>query len=234
MKIINPEKRLKQFWGAVDKKHVNHILTFVDGKKVLDMGCGYGTTTNYLKEKGIDAIGIDYDETAIKEAQTRFPRGNYLFANAENLPFEDKTFDVIILRDALHHFVGEADFEKVRSEILRISALGATMIFFDPNVNFLLKTMRKISRHDDEECDFETANRIMSDMNFTVIHKSFNTLFSLPLSGGYVGLNFVPDVPFLYKIILGAEEAVERVVNALGLGRTVAWRYIIVGKRTEI
>jgi SAM-dependent methyltransferase len=231
MKINNPEKRLTQFWGRVDKKHVDHILKFVDRKKILDMGCGYGTTTNYLRQMDYDAVGIDYSEEAIAEAKRRFPKGNYLFANAESMPFENETFDVIILRDALHHFVGEADFEKVKKEIIRVSKPNATMIFFDPNINPILKLMRKISKHDDEECDYETALKIMNEMNFEVQHKSFNTLFSLPLSGGYVGINFVPNIPFLYKPILLVERGFEAIINALGLGRTLCWRYIIVGKR---
>jgi len=231
MKISNPEKRLSQFWGKVDRKHVNHIIEFVDGKKILDMGCGYGTTTNYLLQMGYDSIGIDYSEEAVAAAKKRFPNGNYLFANAESMPFKDQEFDVIILRDALHHFVGEADFEKVKDEILRVAAPQATMIFFDPNINPILKLMRRISKHDDEECDFESACKIMSDMHFETKHKSFNTLFSLPLSGGYVGLNFVPNVPMLYKIILFVERGCEVIVNALGLGRTFCWRYIIVGKK---
>lgn len=233
MKIINPEKRLSQFWGAVDKKHVDHIMEYVDGKKILDMGCGYGTTTNYLRQNNLDSIGIDYSSEAIEEAKRRFPNGNYQFANAENLPYPDQTFDVIILRDALHHFVGEADFDKVKKEIIRVSKPNATMIFFDPNINPILKLMRKISKHDDEECDYETALKIMNEMGFSINHKSFNTLFSLPLSGGYVGLNFVPNIPFIYKVILSVERGCEKIVNAIGLGRTMCWRYIIVGKKIK-
>lgn len=231
MNIINPEKRLSQFWGSVDKKHVNQILKFVDGNKILDMGCGYGTTTNYLKQKGLDSVGIDYSNEAIDAAKKRFPNGNYQFANAERMPYPDQTFDVIILRDALHHFVGEADFDKVKQEIIRVSKPHATMIFFDPNINPILKLMRKISKHNDEECDYETANVMMEEMGFQINHKSFNTLFSLPLSGGYVGLNFVPNIPILYKFILAIERGSEIIVNAIGLGRALCWRYMIVGKR---
>ena len=231
MKIKDPEKRLNMFWGQVDRKHVSVMMPFVNGKEILDMGCGYGTTTAQLTAAGHHPIGIDYDKDAIERARKRFPACDFRFANAETLPFPDGTFDVIILRDALHHFFGEADFEKVKSEILRVAKKKARIIFFDPNVNLLLRTMRKLSFHRDEECDFETAKKIMEQLRCNIIHTSFNTLYSLPLSGGYVGINFVPKIGFIQSFILGSERVFERVVRALHLGRHLCWRYMIVGER---
>ncbi|MBZ0202799.1 MAG: class I SAM-dependent methyltransferase [Ignavibacteria bacterium] len=231
MKIENPEKRLNQFWGEVDKKHIQSIADYVTGNKILDMGCGLGTTTNYITNSVKECIGIDYDNELIDYCKTTYPNCKYLVADAEKLPFDDNSFDTIILRDALHHFFGEADFDKVKSEILRVAKSNARIIFFDPNVNFLLKTMRKLSSHVDEECNYETAIEIMNDMGFKIIHHSFNTVYSLPLSGGYVGINFIPSVKLFYKIVLRTENVYEWLINKLGLGRHLCWRYLIVGKR---
>jgi 2-polyprenyl-3-methyl-5-hydroxy-6-metoxy-1,4-benzoquinol methylase len=231
MKIANPEKRLGQFWGEVDKKHIQAIADHVSGTKVLDMGCGLGTTTKNMTDMGLTSIGIDYDKDTVEYCKSAYPSCNFQMANAEQLPFEDGYFDTIVLRDALHHFYGEADFIKVKKEILRVAKPNARIIFFDPNVNFLLKTMRKLSAHDDEECKYETALEIMNEMGCKVIHKSFNTLYSLPLSGGYVGVNFVPNSKFIYKLVLGSEKIAEKVVAGIGLGRHLCWRYVIVGQR---
>jgi ubiquinone/menaquinone biosynthesis C-methylase UbiE len=231
MKIINPGKRLDMFWGEVDKKHISIIQGFLSGKNVLDMGCGYGTTTAQITAAGYNCTGIDYDDGAINEAKKRFPHCKFQSANAETLPFEDGYFDVIILRDALHHFYSEANFEKVKSEMLRVSKKGSRIIFFDPNVNFLLKIMRKISAHVDEECDFETATQIMKELDLTIIHSAFNTIYSLPLSGGYVGINFVPPIRVVQSGILFTEKIFENIINRLHLGRYLCWRYAIVGER---
>src|SRR6185436_17527850 len=133
MKINNPEKRLNQFWGRVDKKHIESITMYVTGNKILDMGCGLGTTTNYITNSGLNCIGIDYDNDVIDYCQRTYSKASFKVANAEQLPFADGTFDTVILRDALHHFYGEANFEKVKAEILRVSKPGARIIFFDPN-----------------------------------------------------------------------------------------------------
>jgi len=230
MEIKNPEKRLKQFWGRVDKKHIDIISKHIKGKTVLDMGCGLGTTTRYLTDAGYACTGIDYDEQSIAYCQKTYPHCNYIQANAEELPFEDAHFDTIILRDALHHFYGEANFEKVKREILRVAKPQSVIIFFDPNINFMLKTMRWLSAHNDEECKYEDALAILNDMGYALSHSSFNTLCSLPLSGGYVGINFTPNIGFVQNSMLYKEKLFERFFNKIGLGRYLCWRYLIVGQ----
>lgn len=234
MKIDNPENRLEQFWGKVDYKHVKAILEHVKGNRILDIGCGYGTTTNYANKQGFDCTGIDYDEKAIDFCRKRFPEGKYLTANAEALPFEDNSFDTIILRDSLHHLYCEADFNKVKRELNRVLTGESRIIFFDPNVNLLLRTMRAISFHKDEECSFETALKIMKELGFETVYSGFNTFYSLPLSGGYVGINFIPNFSFIQKAILNSELMTEKLIKGMHLGRQLCWRYLIVGEKTLI
>ena len=180
MKIENPEKRLGKFFGKVDQKHIEIIASHVFGDKVLDLGAGYGTTTNYITQVlGKECVAIDLDDISIDVAKKINKDINYLKVNAEDLPFEDGHFDTLVLRDALHHFLGEANYDKVAAELFRVLRPGGRMIFFDPNVNFMLKTLRKISNHDDEECDYETALSLLHKDKYKIIHKSFNTIYSV-------------------------------------------------------
>ena len=184
-----------------------------------------------IKECGAECVGIDDDPNEIDKARRLFPGCSYACENAENLTFEAGYFDTIIVRDSLHHLYQDADFEKVKTEILRVSHRGTVLIFFDPNVNFMLRTFRFLSAHKDAECNFGTARRIMSELGFREIHVSFNTLFSLPLSGGYVGINFVPGSKILWNSILTAERFFEKLADTVGLSRWLGWRYLIVGVR---
>ena len=232
MKIHNSEKRLQKFWGKVDEKHIRLIEEWVTGNHILDMGAGYGATTGYLsKKKDIHCVAMDCDPEMADKAKNIFPGINYVQANAEHLPFEAKTFDTIILRDALHHFLAEADIEKVKGEIARVAKDQSRVIFFDPNVNWVLKSLRWLSNHKDEECHFEQALGIMQSMGFTIIHKGFSTIFSLPLSGGYVGINFVPNNKWIQNGILKTERFLERKINSFHVQRNLFWRYIIVGEK---
>lgn len=232
MDINQPSERLKGFWGKVDQKHINHIVSHVEGKRVLDMGAGYGTTAGYLHKNGYKATAFDLDDDSIAVSKVLNPGLDYQKLNAENLPFADGEFDTLILRDALHHFIGEADFSKIQSEMNRILKPGGVIIFFDPNVNKLILTLRKLAKHDDEETTYEEALAVFKDMDYKVVHKSYNTLFSLPLSGGYVGVSLIPNIPFLQTIILKLESFFEFFVQNF-IGRQVAWRYVIVGRKPE-
>lgn len=233
MRIVDPEKRLKQFWGEVDKKHITSIARHIKGKRVLDIGCGNGSTTAVVSDllPKVHCIGVDDDADEIRKAQSLFPGNDFRVGNAEKLEFEDGAFDTIILRDALHHLFEDADFSLVFDELKRVAAPESTLIVLDPNINFILKIARKIISHKDAECSYEQALKITSDLGYQIKHKTFHTLFSLPLSGGYVGINFVPSWRFLYWIILKTERFFEVIVNAIGLGRFLSFRYLIVGEK---
>lgn len=234
MKIHNNEKRLQKFWGKVDEKHVKLIGEWVLGNNVLDMGAGYGTTTNFLSKKTkMNCIAIDYDKETVEKAKSIFPGINYIQANAEELPFTDKTFDTVILRDALHHFIGEANPEKIKTEIIRITKDTSRVIFFDPNINFILKSMRWLACHKDEECNYIQALTFMQSLGFTIVYKDFNTIFSLPLSGGYVGFNFVPNIKPLHSVILKSERFLEKNITSSFIKRHFYWRYLIVGEKNS-
>lgn len=77
------------------------------GKKVLDVGCGNGYVLSKFAQEGADVTGVDITETGIDLCQKRFAfqelKGNFKVANAEELPFEDNTFDCVCSMGVLHH-----------------------------------------------------------------------------------------------------------------------------------
>lgn len=77
------------------------------GKKVLEIGCSVGTDLSQFAKAGADVTGIDLTEAGINLAKKRFEvlglKGNLLTADAENLPFENETFDLVYSFGVLHH-----------------------------------------------------------------------------------------------------------------------------------
>jgi len=230
MRIKNPEKRLTRYWGQVDGKYTALISAWVKGQRVLDIGCGYGTTTSCIavQHPGVECIGIDYDPAVVERATTLYPTGNFRVENGECLSFENQSFDTLIMRDALHHLYREADFGKITREVKRVIKKNGRLIILDPNVNFLLRTLRFLAAHQDEQCSYEEALRMLAALPATIVHREFNTVIDLPLSGGYVGVDFIPPYPALYKLVSGGERAATRLVTRLGLGRSVCLRYFLV------
>ncbi len=95
-----------------------HLEDYVADKDVLNLGCGTAMTPISLK-KARSVTGIDVSEEFIEKARSRDPQGRYLVADAASLPFEDKSFDVTVSFDVLHHIPKDASI--IIDEVLRVT-----------------------------------------------------------------------------------------------------------------
>ena len=79
----------------------------VRGRTVLEVCCGSGMITEKFAGVGAAVTGIDLSPASVARAQERFRRGGvaalFLAADAENLSFRDRSFDVVVVHDGLHH-----------------------------------------------------------------------------------------------------------------------------------
>jgi len=72
------------------------------GRRVLDLGCGEGATFHHLGA-GAGAVGIDTSEQKVRFAAEALPQARFVVASAEDLPFDDGSFEQVIVRDVIHH-----------------------------------------------------------------------------------------------------------------------------------
>jgi ubiquinone/menaquinone biosynthesis C-methylase UbiE len=88
-------------------------------ERVLDIGCGTGRHLLMLKEMGLDVTGVDASPHVLAIAQKRLGHGAELHQGfAEDLPFEDNSFDIATLITTLE-FVDDA--EKALEEACRVA-----------------------------------------------------------------------------------------------------------------
>ncbi len=71
------------------------------GDKVLDLGCGNGRFYSFFKRA--EYFGIDSSRNLIKIAKKKYPKANFLLADALNLPFPDNYFDKVFSIAVFHH-----------------------------------------------------------------------------------------------------------------------------------
>ncbi len=99
-------------------------------KKILDVACGTGKSTEPLIESGLEVHGCDHDELMIHEAKNQANIKKldiqYAVADAEKLPYEDNSFDAVIVGTAFHFFVNE----KSMSEFKRVLKPGGLFFTF--------------------------------------------------------------------------------------------------------
>lgn len=101
--------------------------------KLLEIGCGIGTSLPVFISKKFDCIGIDLSSRMIKNAK-RFAGKNQMefklhVASALWLPFKDKQFDYIISIAVLHHFDSEQKRLQVLSEMKRVLKSEGKILF---------------------------------------------------------------------------------------------------------
>jgi len=72
-------------------------------KKILDFGYGDGQITNSLHSRGYNIIGLDNSRGNYEQAKGLFPDCDFRLYDGLNIPFEENSFDTIIINDVLEH-----------------------------------------------------------------------------------------------------------------------------------
>lgn len=92
--------------GAGEWHVLKKMLPEFVGKKVLDLGCGYGWHCRYAIENGAQsAIGIDISEKMLQKAREINQLDNIKYEQSalEDVAFNDETFDVVISSLTFHY-----------------------------------------------------------------------------------------------------------------------------------
>ncbi len=93
---------------------------FCDGKDVLEVACGAGQGLGYLAAKAIRVIGGDYTEGLLRLACRHYGgRVPLVRLDAHFLPFQDRSFDVIILYEAIYYLAQPDQFLADSRRVLR-------------------------------------------------------------------------------------------------------------------
>jgi SAM-dependent methyltransferase len=66
------------------------------GRLTLDIGCGEGRVSRDLRDLGHRVLGVDAAPSLVAAAQEADPGGEYVIADAAELPFEDGSADLVV------------------------------------------------------------------------------------------------------------------------------------------
>lgn len=116
--------------GAGEWQSFSKLMPEFSGRKVLDLGCGYGWHCIYAWEQGADeVVGTDISENMLEVARekTKSFSGVSLIKSAmEDLNFCDGEFDVVLSSLAFHYV---RDFEDMVRKIYRWLSVGGYFVF---------------------------------------------------------------------------------------------------------
>ncbi|MGC6767576.1 class I SAM-dependent methyltransferase [Enterococcus sp. LJL51] len=128
-KYSQMERSKKGLDGAGEWQTLQTLLPAFSGKRVLDLGCGYGWHCIYAAEQGAaSVIGVDLSEKmlAIAKEKTHYPQVKYLHAGIEDVDFPEDSFDIVLSSLALHYI---PSFELVAQHVAKFLVSGGTFVF---------------------------------------------------------------------------------------------------------
>ncbi len=115
--------------GAGEWHELKKLLPDFTGKRVLDLGCGFGWHCAYAVQQGAaSALGIDLSEKMLQTARERNPGEGitYQRGSIEEADFPNSSFDVVLSSLALHYV---EDFRSLCQKVYCWLAPGGDFVF---------------------------------------------------------------------------------------------------------
>lgn len=170
-KLYSDEHAIEDMRDYTNKKlkiWENEVISYFPAKScVLDIGCGMGREAFGLYDKGFKITAIDISEKVMKPAKKFALESNrdieFLLTNGLDLPFENNTFDVVIIwSQTFGLFYEEENKIHILKECNRVLKSDGVLSFSGHDIKFLEKSYpqclegRKFFAYADTDCYWET------------------------------------------------------------------------------
>jgi len=117
-----PFTLLNTVWRMLDKR----------SKSILDVGCGKGQPMKFInRNKKYYTVGVDIFEPYIKICKEQRIHNEYLLCDIHNMPFPEKSFDIVLCMEVLEHMNKEEgnkllkNLEKIaRKQVILTTPVG--------------------------------------------------------------------------------------------------------------
>ncbi|MFT5395661.1 MAG: cyclopropane fatty-acyl-phospholipid synthase-like methyltransferase [Gammaproteobacteria bacterium] len=136
---------------------------------VLELGCGTGSVLNVISRRmDANAVGVDRDQGCISTAQHNYPRATYQQGDIFNLPFEEKSFDLVYSVGLFEHFSYEDQLRLLNIHARYAKRYVALMVPADSWVmNSILYFNKRILKRNGTWADEEVFSKRLLQEKFS-------------------------------------------------------------------
>lgn len=119
-------ERFDQYYFAFYPYLLHHVPTaLMRGKKVMEVGLGYGTLGQKIAEDGADYLGLDIADGPVKMMNHRLEmlglKGRAVLGNILDCPVESESLDWVVAIGCFHH---TGDIQRCIDETYRVLKVG--------------------------------------------------------------------------------------------------------------
>ena len=175
---------------------IREQIGVVAGLHILEVACGRGGFARELGRAGARVTGCDFSHVAVRVGDRKLRAGNdhaavtFIQGDAQNLPFADDSFDLVISCETIEHL---PDAPRGLREMLRVCRPGGRLLLTTPNyANFmglyeLYSSVRHPGRKDDQPFDrrqwFPQIRKFVSGAGWKIL-RSDGTVHQFPFLPG--------------------------------------------------
>jgi SAM-dependent methyltransferase len=184
----------RHWWFA---SRTRALFSMMDGlvsghdNRILDVGCGAGNMFHHLSRYGT-VIGIENNPKPLAVARER--GYDVRLAQAEDMPFPDRSFDLIAVLDVVEHC---EDDQRVLQECHRVCRPGGLIVITTPAFQWLWSRNDEINHHYRRYSGRELTAKLQQ-AGFRVRRLAYNNFFVFPLAAALILLRRkggnVPDL----------------------------------------
>lgn len=197
------------------------------GGRLLEIGSGLGHLVGQL-EDGFQTYGMDLNHWAVKQSRPVINKTSLETASAQELPFADASFNVVIIKHIVEHLPDPA---KAIREIGRVTAPGGILILATPNLASLLKPWkgeRWIGYQDPTHISLKQPQEWL-----TLIRSADFSPLKI-FSDGFWDVPYIPIVPNqLQKLFFGSLGGIQAITSLIFLPMRWGESILVIARKNQ-
>jgi len=123
-------------WGNLSRQSAGPMLDaakVTKGSTVLDVATGAGYVAAAAASRGAHAVGMDFAQAQVELARSLYPHIEFREGDAENLPFEEKSFDAVVIGFGINHLPHPEQTFTEAHRVLKPGGFFAFTVWATPN-----------------------------------------------------------------------------------------------------
>lgn len=222
-------------WYLVTQASRDYIAKWLKGrapgKRVLDYCCGEGEFGMLAARLGATVTGVDISPYSVDKANRKakelgLDNCNFIVGDAENLNFQDESFDIVCESGVLHHL----NLAKAYAEMARVLVVDGEVICNETLVhNPLIRAYRSRTPHLRTEYEVRHILSVQDVMASRLFFEDLQLKYFHLASIAVVPLRKTP----LFEPALAVADKVDDILLKVPFLNRMAWQVVFTGRKAE-